>query len=116
MTDDLASLDATAQAELGRVRATAAHEAGLTKAADEVVRVVRPVVVVLQETHALVVGLAFDGAHEILEQRRDATERPVGNRLRCLIARLVEARVDDGVQLGVELLDAVDRGVDELHR
>ena len=35
---------------------------------------------------------------------------------RAAAARRVEQRVDDRVELGVDLLDVVDRGVDELER
>jgi hypothetical protein len=90
---------------------------GVTEPTDEVVRVVRPVVVVLQETHALVVRLAFHRAHDVLEQRRDPAERPVGEvGRRGLVSGAVETRMDDRVQLRIELLDAVDRRVDQLQR
>jgi hypothetical protein len=50
-------------------------------------------------------------AGEILQEERDSPEWPV-RRLRG--ERLLEQRVNDGVQLAVERLDAVDRGFDQL--
>src|SRR3712207_7924060 len=58
----------------------------------------------------------FRSAREVLEQERDTAERPVGQVARGGLARLLEERRDDGVQLAVERLDALDGGVDELGR
>ena len=71
---------------------------------------------VAEELHPLVQRIAFHPAHQILDQQRHAAERTVGERAAGLGACLVEAFVDDGVELAVQLLDARDRVVDELER
>ena len=71
---------------------------------------------VAQELHALVERIALDAGEEVLDDQRHAPERSVGQRPARLGARLVEARMDDRVQLAVQLLDARDRVVDELER
>ena len=60
--------------------------------------------------------VALDAAEQVLEERRHAAERAVGQRALRRGARGVEQRMDDRVQLRVQLLDVVDRGVDELER
>ena len=62
-------------------------------------------------------GIARDrSAAEVLEHHRDTAERTVGQCAARLGARLLEALIDDGVELTVQFLDAVDRVVDELER
>src|SRR5205823_5294411 len=51
---------------------------------------------------------------EVLEQERDAAERAVGQIPGRRLAPLFEERMDDGVDLGVELLDPRDRPIDQL--
>jgi hypothetical protein len=58
--------------------------------------------------------LAREGDAEVLEQERNALERPIGELARRLLSPLLEEPVDDGVQVGVERLDPRDRGPDEL--
>ena len=69
---------------------------------------------VLQEAHPLVQGVAGAEADQVLEHHGDPTEGTVRKPRLHLLARLVEQGVDDGVELGVELLDAGDGVVDEL--
>ena len=71
---------------------------------------------VSQEPHALVMRVAFDAREEVLEEQRHPSERTVGQRAARVGARLVETGMDDRVQLGIELLDARDRVVDQLER
>ena len=64
--------------------------------------------------HPFVELLPGGGAHEVLEHDGHTPERPVGYRAGRVAPRRVEAGADDGVELGVELLDAFDGVVDEL--
>ncbi len=102
--------------QLGSVGPPDDHEAGVEVLLRQVVGVLRPVAGVLQELHSLVVRLTFDLAAEILEQDRHTLERPVGQWAGSFLAGPVEEWMDHRVQLGVELLDAVDRRIDELER
>ena len=68
----------------------------------------------LQELRAAVVRVTDGLAHEVLDEKRHASERSVGQRCPCLGAGLVEALVDDGVQRRVDALDAVDGRIDQL--
>jgi hypothetical protein len=69
-----------------------------------------------EESGPGVVRVAGRVAVEVLQHERHAGERPVGQRPGRFVEGPFEARVDDGVQLGVEPLDPLDRGLDQLHR
>ena len=71
---------------------------------------------VAQPAHALVVRLAGLGTTDVLEQERDAPERPVRERAEGVVAGALELAMDHAVQLRIEQLDAGDRCVDELDR
>ena len=68
----------------------------------------------LQGAHAQVGGLAGEPGAEVLEQEGHAAEGPVGQLARGLLARLVVEPMDDRVDLGVDALGALDRGLDQL--
>ena len=53
---------------------------------------------------------------EVFDQERHAAERTVGQRSFRFGARLFKARMDDGVDLRIELLDARDRLIDKFER
>ena len=61
-------------------------------------------------------GLAGGVTDQVLEDHGHAGERSVRQPARCLLAGVVEQRVDDGVELGVHLLDAGDGCLDQLGR
>jgi hypothetical protein len=101
-------------APLGRVRLAAQDEARLAEAAGEVGLEVLAPVEVAEHRHAVAEALAGAVAPEVLQQQRHPAERAVRQRASSRVARGVERRRDDGVELGVQLLDAVDRRVHEL--
>jgi hypothetical protein len=69
---------------------------------------------VLERLDPGMVGLTGLLGPQVLEQHRDAAERPVGQVGGCGRGEgLVELPMDDGVELPVEAFDPVDRG---LHR
>jgi hypothetical protein len=71
----------------------------------------------LQEARAEVHRIAFGVAEEVLQEERYAAERTVGQGVPArLVARAVEEPVDHRVQLGVQPLDALDGGIDQLER
>ena len=70
----------------------------------------------MQRAVAGVVRRTLEHAVEVLDDDRHTAERSVGKIAGCRGARAFEQRVDDGVELAVQLLDARDRGVDELDR
>ena len=76
----------------------------------------RAEVSVLEHLHAQVERLAGEGGSDVLEEERDALEGAVRKRASRCLAALLEELVDDGVQLGIQLLHPRDRGVDELER
>ena len=67
----------------------------------------------LQQAVAEVVRLVRQRPVEVLHHDRHTAERTVGSVCR-FVARAVEPLVDDRVQRGVHLLDARDRGIDQL--
>ena len=103
-------------AELGCVGAADADEAGVEIALRERVGVIGAVAGVAQELHALVVRIALDAGHQVLDDERHSSERAVGQRARALRPAFEAGGMDDRVQLRVQLLDARDRVVDELDR
>ena len=98
------------------VRASEGDEPGRTEPLRQPGVVGRVVVGILQRSHAEVLGVPGEVGHRVLQQERHAAEGPVGHRSVGRRDGAVELTVDDGVQLGVELLDAGDGGFDELTR
>ena len=95
------------QAELGRVRLPDDDEPGALELLEEVARRGRGVVRRSAATRLPAwYGVARERAVEVLDDDRDAAERPVGKVGGRGVARPVEQRMDDRVQLAVELLDA----------
>lgn len=104
-------------AELRCIGATEDHEAGGTQLRGEVRILGRPPVQPLEQLHAGVVGIPHGFAAQVFEEKRHTAKRTVRELGRSRLgARLFEAGMDDGVQLGIELLDARNRSVDELER
>jgi hypothetical protein len=103
--------------ELRHVGLAERDQAGGAKAGAEGRVGWRAVVDVAQRPVAAVVRLPVLLRAEILQQKRHAAKRSVGQRRRARrIARLVEQRRDHRVQRRVVSLDAVDRRVDQLQR
>ena len=78
--------------------------------------VIRDVAGGFQGLVPVVERVSLGGPVEVLDHDGNAPERSVRQRPGCLGARPLEARMDHCVQLGIELLDPCDRGVDELER
>ena len=53
---------------------------------------------------------------KVLEQKRHTAERPVGQRAASLSECAFVMLMDDGVELRIQALDSVDRGLHEFHR
>ena len=102
------------ETELRCVRAADAHEAGIEITLRERVGVVRAPARVAQELAAFVYGIALDGGEEVFQHERYAAERAAGQRTARPLPGLVVERVNDRVQLAVQLLRAGDRVVDQL--
>ncbi len=102
------------EAEFRRVRLGDDHEPRSLELLEEVAGRRRDVAGLLQRDVPLVIRRAGERAVEVLDDDRDSGERPVGKpSLHGRACPFVE-RMDDGVELAVELLDAVDRTLDEL--
>jgi hypothetical protein len=69
-----------------------------------------------KETRPAGERLAADLRHQVLEQERDAAQRPVGERTLRLGERPLEPPVDDGVDRTVARCDALDRRRHQLAR
>ena len=53
---------------------------------------------------------------EVLEQKRHSAKWAVGNRAASLVECALIALIDDGVELRIQALDSIDRGLHEFHR
>ena len=62
------------------------------------------------------VRITFDSREKVLDHQRHTPERTVGQRGARIFAGPIEARMDHRVELGIQLLDARDRVVDQLQR
>ena len=91
-------------AQLGRVRPAHEDESRLAEAAREPGVLLLAPADPLQEAHALVVGVAGGVAGQVLHHHGHALERP-GRRLG--VERLLEQRVDHGVELAVQRLHSL---------
>jgi hypothetical protein len=98
-------------AELGRVGLADEHEAQLAELRGQPGVAVGAEALVSQEAHPLVLRRVLDRADQVLDDERHALERAVRRLGR---QRLVEQRVDDGVELAVERLDPLYRALRQL--
>ena len=102
------------QPELGRVGLAHGDEPGRPELGEQVAVVVGDVADLLQQPVPVMERVARRRTVMVLEDRRHTGERGAGGDLGRGDSGLVEEGVDHRVQLGVELLDPGDRGLDEL--
>ncbi len=96
------------------VRLADDHAARALELVEQVTRAGRHVVELPEQRVAGVVRRAREGAVEVLDEDRDAVQRAIGEVTERGRPSTVVEGMDHGVQLVVDLLDALDRGVDQL--
>jgi hypothetical protein len=104
------------QPELGRVGPSHHDQAGGAEPFDQPRVGGCDVATLGEEAGPGVVRVTGRARVEVLQHEGHTGERPVRQRPARLVEGPFEAPVDDGVQLGVEPLDPIDRGLDQLHR
>ncbi len=101
------------EAELGRVGLAHDHEPGPLELLEERARRRGHVARGFQRFVARVIRRARERAVEVFDDDRLAGERSFRKTVRDRSTRPLVQRVDDRVELTVDLLDAIDRGVNQ---
>ena len=103
-------------AEFGGVGSTDEHQSRSPEPLDQViVRRCGPFCL-FEEGGPGVVGIAGAECMEVLENNWHTTERAIGKRAGGFCPGLLEAFVDDRIELWIQRLGAGDRGINELQR
>ncbi len=105
------------EAELGCIRLADEHEARAPEARRQLAVVGRDPAPIAQHARPRILRSAGEGRAEILQQDRHTAEGPVAERAAVdLLARRVEEREHDGVDLLIDALDPRDRLLEQLAR
>jgi hypothetical protein len=102
--------------QFGTVGPAGDHQTGATVAADQRGVGVGDHLLVFERAVAVADALTGVTGEQVLDEKRHATERPVGQLSPGGVAGMIEPADDHGVEGGIDALDALDGRFEQLER